>query len=72
MVAEIERALDAAPADLAALSIEGANGVFSAGADLKSLSEALARPPAPGERIRSRPPTPRAAASSPASPPCPL
>ena len=49
MVAEIEGALDETPAGLAALVIEGANGVFSAGADLKSLSEALARPPAPGE-----------------------
>ncbi len=49
MVGEIDRALDDAPAGLAALVIEGANGVFSGGADLKSLSEALARPPAPGE-----------------------
>ena len=49
MVAEIERALDAASKGLAALVIEGANGVFSAGADLKSLSEALATPPARGE-----------------------
>ncbi len=49
MVGEIESALDAAPPGLAALVIEGANGVFSAGADLKSLSEALAAPPKPGE-----------------------
>jgi len=49
MVAEIERALDAVPAGLGALVVEGANGVFSAGADLRSLSEALATPPAPGE-----------------------
>lgn len=49
MVGEIESALDAAPAGLAALVIEGANGVFSAGADLKSLSEALSAPPRPGE-----------------------
>ena len=48
MVGEIESALDAAPPGLAALVIEGANGVFSAGADLKSLSGALATPPEPG------------------------
>jgi len=48
MVVELARALDAAPEGLAALVIEGANGVFSAGADLKSLSEALAAPLAPG------------------------
>ena len=49
MVAGIEDALDAAPRDLAALVVEGEGGVFSAGADLKSLAAALARPPAPGE-----------------------
>ena len=49
MVAGIEAALDAAPQNLAALVVEGAGGVFSAGADLKALSEALAKPPAPGE-----------------------
>ena len=49
MVGEIEGALDAAPSGLAALVIEGANGVFSAGADLKSLSAALAKSPEPGE-----------------------
>jgi isohexenylglutaconyl-CoA hydratase len=49
MVAEIESAFDAAPPGLAALVIQGANGVFSAGADLKSLAEALAAPLAPGE-----------------------
>ena len=49
MVAEIELALDGArDPNLAALVIEGAHGVFSAGADLKALSEALARPPAAG------------------------
>ena len=47
MVGEIEGALDATPSGLAALVIEGANGVFSAGADLKSLSAALAKPPEP-------------------------
>ena len=35
--------------DLAALVVEGDGGVFSAGADLKALSAALAKPPAPGE-----------------------
>ena len=49
MVGEIEGALDAAPPGLAALVIEGANGVFSAGADLKSLSAALEKSPEPGE-----------------------
>jgi isohexenylglutaconyl-CoA hydratase len=49
MVAGIDEALDAAPQDLAALVVEGEGGVFSAGADLKSLSAALAKPPAPGE-----------------------
>jgi isohexenylglutaconyl-CoA hydratase len=50
MVAEIDRALEEASARrLASVVISGANGVFSAGADLKSLSEALAHPPPPGE-----------------------
>ncbi len=49
MVAAIEQVLDAAPQDLAALVVEGEGGVFSAGADLKSLSAALAKPPTPGE-----------------------
>jgi isohexenylglutaconyl-CoA hydratase len=49
MVAGIEAALDAAPPDLAALVVEGEGSVFSAGADLKALSAALARPPPPGE-----------------------
>ena len=49
MVANIEHALEAAPHGLAALVVEGANGVFSAGADLKSLAETLAKPLAPGE-----------------------
>ena len=49
MVAAIGRALDEAPPGLAALLVEGAGGVFSAGADLKSLSGALAKPPASGE-----------------------
>jgi isohexenylglutaconyl-CoA hydratase len=42
MLTEFERALEEAPPDLAALVVQGANGVFSAGADLKSLSESLA------------------------------
>ncbi len=49
MVAGIEQALETAPDGLAALVVEGEGGVFSAGADLKSLSAALAKPPAPGE-----------------------
>ncbi len=49
MVAAIGHALDDAPAGLAAVIVEGAGGVFSAGADLKGLSEALAKPPPPGE-----------------------
>jgi isohexenylglutaconyl-CoA hydratase len=49
MVAAIDRALGGAPQGLAALIVEGAGGVFSAGADLKSLSEALANPPPPDE-----------------------
>jgi isohexenylglutaconyl-CoA hydratase len=49
MVGEIEGALDAASPGLAALVIEGANGVFSAGADLKSLSAALQKSPEQGE-----------------------
>ena len=50
MVAEIDRALeDSRARGLASVVIAGANGVFSAGADLKSLAHALANPPAPGE-----------------------
>jgi isohexenylglutaconyl-CoA hydratase len=50
MVAEIDAALDDSRArGLASLTIAGANGVFSAGADLKSLSAGLAQSPAPGE-----------------------
>ena len=50
MVAEIDRALeDSRARGLASVVIAGANGVFSAGADLKSLSDALANPPAAGE-----------------------
>jgi isohexenylglutaconyl-CoA hydratase len=49
MVAQFQRALDDAPTGLATLVIEGANGVFCAGADLKSLSEMLASPPKSGE-----------------------
>jgi len=49
MIESIDHALEAAPHDLAALVIQGANGVFSAGADLKSLAEALAKPLASGE-----------------------
>jgi isohexenylglutaconyl-CoA hydratase len=49
MVAAIDQVLEAAPQDLAALVVEGEGGVFSAGADLKSLSAALAKPPTPGE-----------------------
>jgi len=49
MVADVGLALDAAPHNLAALVVEGDGGVFSAGADLKSLSAALAKPPTPGE-----------------------
>lgn len=50
MVGEIDRALDDSRAQgLACVVIAGANGVFSAGADLKSLSGALARPLAAGE-----------------------
>ena len=73
MVGEIERALDDAPAGLAALTIEGANGVFSAGADLKSLVRGAGDARRLRERrILSKPPMPPAAASSPASPPCPM
>ena len=55
MVAAIEQALDGAPAGLAALVVEGGGGVFSAGADLKSLSEALANAAGRWARpIRSR------------------
>ena len=49
MVDELSTALDAAPENLAALVVEGAGGVFSAGADLKALAAALATPPEPGE-----------------------
>ena len=50
MVAEIDRALARSTAEnLSSLVIAGANGVFSAGADLKSVSEALAHPPRAGE-----------------------
>ena len=49
MIESIDHALEAAPHDLAALVIQGANGVFSAGADLKSLAETLAKPLASGE-----------------------
>ena len=48
MVAAIGQALDSAPNGLAALIVEGGGGAFSAGADLKSLSEALATPPPAG------------------------
>ncbi len=50
MVVEFERALDdSRAARLSSLVIKGANHVFSAGADLKSLSDALARSLGPGE-----------------------
>jgi isohexenylglutaconyl-CoA hydratase len=50
MVAEIDRALDESrEQNLSALIIAGANSVFSAGADLKSVSEALAHAPREGE-----------------------
>ncbi len=49
MVGAIGQALDGVPNDLAALIVEGGSGVFSAGADLKSLSEALAAPPPVGK-----------------------
>jgi isohexenylglutaconyl-CoA hydratase len=49
MVTAIEYALDGAPTGLASAVVDGASGVFSAGADLKALSEALATPPLPGE-----------------------
>jgi isohexenylglutaconyl-CoA hydratase len=50
MVEEIECALDEArDRDIAALVIEGSGGVFSAGADVKALAEAMARPPEVGE-----------------------
>ena len=54
MVAAIGQAIDGAPKGLAALIVEGGGGVFSAGADLKSLSEALATPPPWAGPIRSR------------------
>ena len=49
MVASIEGVLDAAPQNLAALVVEGSEGVFSAGADLKALSQALGTSPTPDE-----------------------
>jgi isohexenylglutaconyl-CoA hydratase len=50
MVTELDRALDETRnRGLAALIIEGANGVFSAGADLKALLDAVSAPPAKGE-----------------------
>ena len=49
MIESIDHALEGAAHDLAALVIQGTNGVFSAGADLKSLAEALAKPLACGE-----------------------
>jgi isohexenylglutaconyl-CoA hydratase len=49
MIESIDHALEGAPHDLSALVIQGANGVFSAGADLKSLAEAQAKPLASGE-----------------------
>jgi isohexenylglutaconyl-CoA hydratase len=49
MVGEIDAILTASRDEgLASLIIEGANGVFSAGADLKSLAGALAQTPSPG------------------------
>jgi isohexenylglutaconyl-CoA hydratase len=50
MVSEIDRALEESHSQgLSSLVIAGANGVFSAGADLKSVSEALAHAPLAGE-----------------------
>ena len=49
MIAAIEEVIEGAPADLAALVILGEDDVFSAGADLKALAQALAKPPSPGE-----------------------
>ena len=50
MVSEIDRALEESRAQgLSSLVISGSNGVFSAGADLKSVSEALEHPPRQGE-----------------------
>ena len=50
MVAEIDRALeDSVGQDRSSFVIAGANGVFSAGADLKSVSEALSHSPLAGE-----------------------
>jgi isohexenylglutaconyl-CoA hydratase len=48
MAGEIDRALEDSPG-ASSLTIAGANGVFSAGADLKSLAAALANMPGPGE-----------------------
>ena len=50
MVAAIDAILTGSRDEgLASLIIEGANGVFSAGADLKSLADGLAQTPSPGE-----------------------
>lgn len=50
MVGEIDQILDASrDQGLASLIIEGANGVFCAGADLKSLADSLAHAPPPGQ-----------------------
>jgi isohexenylglutaconyl-CoA hydratase len=49
MVAEIGAALDSVCPDVGALVIAGAGGVFSAGADLKALGAALAKPPQRGK-----------------------
>lgn len=50
MVGEFDAALAASAAEqLSSLIVRGANGVFCAGADLKSLSSALSQSPGPGE-----------------------
>jgi isohexenylglutaconyl-CoA hydratase len=49
MIAAIEEVIEGAPTDLAALVILGEDDVFSAGADLKALAQALAKPPSPNE-----------------------
>jgi len=50
MVGEIDQVLEASrDQGLASLVIEGANGVFCAGADLKSLADSLAQTPPPGQ-----------------------
>jgi isohexenylglutaconyl-CoA hydratase len=51
MVAEIAAVLDALAPDLAALVIEGEDGAFCAGADLKALSAALAQPPGESDPV---------------------